>query len=310
MRFIVAILPAILLHSLVLAADRLPVIDVHLHVYGDQQLPMPKHPAYPGQIRSVPDQSTLIRETLAQMDEHNVVLGLLHDTPANIERLRTRDPERFLAYPRIGGRFHGGGIEHDPTTQEFEVEFQRGNWAGIGEVATVYNGLHPTDERLWPYYEVAHRNDVPIFWHSGTRPQMTRTQPQFRAEIGRPTHWEDVLAKHQDLRAVLFHAGHPFRDDMIAVMMTYPSVYTDTGPLDHVRTSEQFYAYYDYLIEMGMGKRILFGSDQMGWPEGIGHAIDVIKNAPWTEQVKRDILYNNAARFLRLSEEQIAAHHR
>ena len=55
----------------------------------------------------------------------------------------------------------------------------------------------------------------------------------------------------------------------------------------------------------------MYGSDQMIWPEVIGETIEAIEAADFlTEEQKRDILYNNAARFLRLSEEQIADHNR
>ena len=55
----------------------------------------------------------------------------------------------------------------------------------------------------------------------------------------------------------------------------------------------------------------MFGSDQMIWPETIGLAIAVIKEDPdLTEIQKRNILFNNAARFLRLTPEEIAAMHR
>jgi uncharacterized protein len=64
------------------------------------------------------------------------------------------------------------------------------------------------------------------------------------------------------------------------------------------------------LVEAGFEQRILFGSDQMLWPHTIGLVIETIESAEFlTEQQKRDILYNNAARFLRLSEEEIAWHH-
>jgi predicted TIM-barrel fold metal-dependent hydrolase len=48
----------------------------------------------------------------------------------------------------------------------------------------------------------------------------------------------------------------------------------------------------------------MFGSDQMVWPEAIGMAIDAVESAEFlTEAQKRDIFYNNAARFLRLASE-------
>ncbi len=54
----------------------------------------------------------------------------------------------------------------------------------------------------------------------------------------------------------------------------------------------------------------MFGSDQMIWSGVIERSIAIIQEAPFlTSQQKRDILYNNAARFLRLSEEEIQRHH-
>jgi hypothetical protein len=55
------------------------------------------------------------------------------------------------------------------------------------------------------------------------------------------------------------------------------------------------------LMEAGLGKRVMFGSDQMEWPEAIGLRVEAIESAPFlTPAQRRDILYHNAARFLRL----------
>jgi predicted TIM-barrel fold metal-dependent hydrolase len=54
----------------------------------------------------------------------------------------------------------------------------------------------------------------------------------------------------------------------------------------------------------------MYGSDQMIWPEVIGETIEAIQDAEFlTESQKRDILYNNAAIFFRLSDATIARHH-
>jgi predicted TIM-barrel fold metal-dependent hydrolase len=48
----------------------------------------------------------------------------------------------------------------------------------------------------------------------------------------------------------------------------------------------------------------------MVWPWTIDIAIETIEQAPFlTAEQKRDIFYNNAARFLRLSESEIRKHH-
>jgi predicted TIM-barrel fold metal-dependent hydrolase len=73
----------------------------------------------------------------------------------------------------------------------------------------------------------------------------------------------------------------------------------------------QFHDALKRMVDAGLAKRILFGSDSMYWPGAIGEAIEAIEEAPFlSAQQKRDILYNNAARFLRLTPAQIAADHR
>ncbi len=53
----------------------------------------------------------------------------------------------------------------------------------------------------------------------------------------------------------------------------------------------------------GFGRRVMFVSDHMVWSETIERSIRVIEDAPFlSEEEKRNILYNNAAQFLRLSD--------
>ena len=57
--------------------------------------------------------------------------------------------------------------------------------------------------------------------------------------------------------------------------------------------------------------RVMFGSDQMSWPEGIALAIDRVNALGFlTVDEKQDIFYDNAAKFLGLTAEEIARHHR
>jgi predicted TIM-barrel fold metal-dependent hydrolase len=62
-----------------------------------------------------------------------------------------------------------------------------------------------------------------------------------------------------------------------------------------------FYRYVRGLVDAGLAKRLMFGSDQMEWPETIGLAVDAIESADFlSAEQKRDIFHNNAVRFLRL----------
>jgi len=63
--------------------------------------------------------------------------------------------------------------------------------------------------------------------------------------------------------------------------------------------------YIQRIVEAGFEDRVMFGTDQMNWPKLMAASISVIQNAEYlTSQQKRDILYNNAAGFLRLDQKK------
>jgi predicted TIM-barrel fold metal-dependent hydrolase len=112
------------------------------------------------------------------------------------------------------------------------------------------------------------------------------------------------------MRLYVMHAGWPMGDAMVALMYAHPHVYVDVAVINFTQPRAEFHRYLKRLVEAGYGERIMFGSDQMVWPEAIDAGISAIKDAPFlTSKQKRDILYNNAARFLRLPADQIAKHH-
>ena len=116
--------------------------------------------------------------------------------------------------------------------------------------------------------------------------------------------------KHPQLRVYIMHAGFPMLDDLLAVLYAHPQVYVEVGIIVYAMPREGFYSYLEGIFEAGFGNRVMFGSDQMVWPETIGRSIKVINEAPFlSEQQKRDVLFNNAARFLRLSDDEIARMH-
>jgi predicted TIM-barrel fold metal-dependent hydrolase len=103
------------------------------------------------------------------------------------------------------------------------------------------------------------------------------------------------------MRLYVMHAGRPMLDEMVGLLYAHPQVYIDVGVIDWCLPKVEFYTYLRRLMQAGYGKRIMFGSDQMIWPQAIGRAVETIESADFlTEDEKRDIFYNNAVRFLRL----------
>ena len=121
---------------------------------------------------------------------------------------------------------------------------------------------------------------------------------------------EEVLVKHPKLRVQIMHAGYPLLDDLLAVLYVHPQVYVDVGVIVWLLPREEFYRYLRSIVNAGYGSRVMFGSDQMIWPGVIERSVAILKDAPFLDaQQKRNILYNNAARFLRLSDEEKQRHH-
>lgn len=127
--------------------------------------------------------------------------------------------------------------------------------------------------------------------------------PEWRAINNNPLLLEEVLVKHPNLRVYVMHAGWPMLSEMIHLLHCYSQVYVDTGAIDWFIPRKAFHFYLERIIETGFGDRVMFGSDEMVWPKAIPIAIESINSATFlTNEQKRDILYNNASRFLRLNE--------
>ena len=169
-----------------------------------------------------------------------------------------------------------------------------------------YEGLSPSDPVLDPYFALAEELDIPVGIHTGTSFPGTPYQgsPRFRLALGNPLLLEDLLVRHPKLRVFIAHGGEPWRRETIALMGMYQQVHMDVvtiwllGSFNRAAIDDWFREIFSH----GLGKRIMFGTDQMRWPDTIGMAIEVIESMKFlTEEQRRDIFYDNAARFLRLS---------
>ena len=244
------------------------------------------------------------------MDRHNIVLGFLSGfdgSPTDLEPNMNRVKVWVRAAP---GRFIPSafvGRPGDPTIEFLRTEYVAGGLEGLGEIATQYYAYRPNDPELEPYFALASEFDIPTHIHTAG---VGAPLPTFRPSAGNPLLLEDVLARHPSLRLFVENCGFPFTEDFIAVAYQYPQLYGEVSTAGWAVNRTAFYRHFRTLVEAGLSKRIMFGSDQMQWPETISLAIEAIQSADFlTEEQRADIFYNNAAQFLRLSKEEIARHH-
>lgn len=330
MRFSAVLL--FLLSTFANAQERPPIIDVHMHALSaDHQgpppvamctpFPMPawdpavsysdvfmerlKDPPCDDPIWSPATDLELQTQTIAVVKRRNV-FGILSGTPELVAQWTEAAPGRF--FPGLGFQIEPGA----PSPEELEKMHLDGKLKVLAEVTNQYLGIAPDDERMEPYWALAERLDIPVGIHLGNGPPgvIYLGASGYRARLHSALTLEEVLVRHPRLRVYIMHAGYPMLDDLLTVMYAHPQVYVGIGVIVYTQPRPAFYRFLERIFEAGYGKRVMFGSDHMVWPETIERSIRVIEEAPFlTEEQKRDVLYNNAARFLRLSDEELARQH-
>ncbi len=277
-----------------------PIIDMHLHAFGfDEYGSPPPANEITGKSPTARTDKEAMEASLAALKRYNIVKAVASGPLEDVLRWREAAPDRI-----IGGAYFGPRNAL-PEIDLLKKEFIAGRISVMGELGLQYAGLSPNDPKLEPYFALAEEFDIPVGLHTGLGNPGTPYSccPKFRVTLGSPLLLEELLIRHPKLRVYLMHGGWPYQRETIAIMYMYPQVYADLAVINWIIPREEFHEYLKGLMRAGLGKRLMFGSDQMVWPDAIGLAIDGIESARFlTAEQKRDIFYNNAARFLKLDK--------
>jgi hypothetical protein len=276
-----------------------PIIDVHLHT--EPPLSVIGKPNPVTGVKGASSTIELRDATLKECEKYHIVRAVLNALPGTADEWVKADPKRFLLAPMV----LNNSAKAELTVEALRKQLRDGKAQLIGEITAQYVGLRPDDPILEPYWKLAEELDVPVMIHMGTSFLGTAYSgyPAFRLSLGNPMLLEEVLVRHPKLRLWFAHGGEPWTEETFALMSQYPQVYMDVATLDWIGSRERFHTFLQQAIRRGFGKRILFGSDQMAWPDAIGLAVENVDSAEFlTAEQKRDIFYSNAVRFLRLRE--------
>ena len=276
-----------------------PIIDVHQHSeweWHDNRLCFPAPcVGKPTQVKGFEELKPL---TMEAMDQFNIVLAIVSAPPKYVLPWTEGERDRLLTGIQVNN-------PADLPLGELRQYFLSGRAQVLGELALQYEGIAIDDPSVDPMLSMAEELDIPVHVHV----LGIGGQDNFAIELGNPIRVASVMRRHPKLRIYLENAAWPYLQEVTSLMYQYPTVYADISTITHVIPREVFHEYLRGLIKSGLGKRLMFGSDQMLWPEVIGEAIAAIDSAPFlTTEQKADIFYNNAARFLRLSDQEIQLH--
>ena len=300
-----------------------PVIDVHFHAMEDSPpgaTPMcPNTPGFAASDPATKEASSgwthqesctpklypsakgeYIKDVVADMERLNVT-AVVFGSPEQVKKWQDAAPGRVIPGTSFGGGMGGG---KNLPVEELRKTFTAGGFNLMGEIGLQYQGISPSDMSVDPYFALAEELDIPVAIHMGTGGSgRANVNPasKFRGSMGNPLLLEELLARHPKLRVQVMHAGYPMAENMLTLLQANSHVYVDVAGLIWSYPIKEVNRYIERLVDGGFGDRVMFGTDQLVWPHLMEYSISVIQNADYlTPEQKRDILYNNAARFLRL----------
>ena len=302
-------------------SDVPPVIDVHVHAM-DESFPgggpmcpnESKFLASDGKTKEAPfgwdvenctpklypsEKGQYLKDMKAEMERLNVTAVVFGDE-AGVKKWQDAMPGHVIPGTSFSRGMNPDGLV---SLDKLRQDFTTGGFKVMGEIGLQYEGLSPSDPSVDKYFALAEELDVPVAIHMGTggSGRANITTPKYRGSMGNPLLLEDLLARHPKLRVQVMHAGYPMIDNMLTLLQANSHVYVDVAGLIWSYPLKEVNRYIQRLVEAGFEDRVMFGTDQMEWPKLMAYSISIIQNADYlTPDEKRDILYNNAARFLRL----------
>jgi predicted TIM-barrel fold metal-dependent hydrolase len=212
------------------------------------------------------------------------IMGFTPDVNDWIARYCSIAPERLLAF----------GSVHPRTVTDAGAEVDRITKLGIRALK-----LHPSHQLISPnayrsgdgplasIYERAQANSLPVMIHTGTS-----IFPGARNVHAQPILCDDVCVDFPDLPVILAHGGRPlWMSEAFFLVRRHKNMHMDISGIPPQKLLE----YFPRIAEIA--DKVLWGTDWPGpgVPEIKGN-VEKFNALPLSDEVKRKILYDNAAR--------------
>ncbi|MFC1792799.1 amidohydrolase family protein [Planctomycetota bacterium] len=283
--------------------SQLPIIDMHAHALGENGDMYATEDLY-GNVGSA-NHEMLFKETYEQFRKFNVIKAVVSGPLQAAETWKSKDEDNRI----ISGIMMMVPNDYKMDPARFESLIKAGKIEVFGEIIPPLSGTTLSDPEWRPYLKICEQYDVPVAAHTGlVGPAVAGTwTSKTRLRLGDPYLIEDVLVRYPKLRIYICHSGSEWHEHALVLMQCYRQLYSDIGASLWVSPLAQRYIrqFLANAKQAGCLNRVMFGSDQVVWPHAIEMSIEYLNSLDFlTEKDKRDILYNNAARFLRLKEEK------
>ena len=152
-----------------------------------------------------------------------------------------------------------------------------------------YNHFYPNDNKIYPLYALAREHQLPVLIHTGSS-----VFKGSKIKYADPIYLDDVASDFPELSLIMAHSGRGlWYEKAFLLSRIHPNLYLEISGLPP-KNLLNYFPDMEKIID-----KFIYGSD---WPgiKTISSNIEAIKVLPLAEESIKKVLYNNAARVLRL----------
>ena len=168
---------------------------------------------------------------------------------------------------------------------------------GLGELNPGRQHFAPNDQRFYPLWEEASRQNLIVLFHGGMMGSGAGTPGGmgYKLKYGRPIpHLDDVAADFPELRIIGAHPSWPWQEESLAIARHKSNFYIDLSGWAPKYWPQSLIQYANTIIQ----DKVLFGSD---WPVlGVDRWLDEFGELPFEPEARRKIMLGNAMKLLGL----------
>ena len=183
-----------------------------------------RHPAeymfkhIPDEIGADDNRLDSISETVAQMDAHNIAVGVIHMSDDRAEEAMQRHPGRFVALRPVNPN---QGMD---AVRLIAREHAEGKIKGVSFFPSGQQPPVPINSKLaYPVYAKCIELDLPIFINVGFPGPRIPMRPQW---VG---HLDEVAYDFPELKVVMRHGAEPDVDLAVKLLLKWPNLYYSTS---------------------------------------------------------------------------------
>jgi predicted TIM-barrel fold metal-dependent hydrolase len=208
-------------------------------------------------------------------------------------------PDKFIGFGAVNPRYRGVNW----AVEEMERAITELGLTGF-KLYAPYDRWSPDDRDLaWPIWKKAEELGVPVMIHMG---------PSLGVEVkmayGRPFLLDDVGLDFPDLRLLVCHAGLPWVEECICLLLKHPNFYMDISGFNCVTTRQETFLFLQKCKRWGLPLfKVCWGTDYPSFErldllvsrfQTINEEAEKLDMLPFTQEEMNGMWGENFLRFI------------